>query len=245
MWKTQAEFPTPAVVVDLDVVEKLVTKALSEDADVVLYDMRYVYENKQFVVHQTAPLNKEVCVKHTLTFKMSVCVCGGLYLSSLFKDTKVKFVEGLNFGEDYVVKPRILYFAKKIAHCSGCYYNYVQYNSSSYTVAYRSKNVDDLINAVSILNDFFNKCPDSSIYKDAMQVAFLYVKVKLLIAICLHRKEVWCRMPMVANLYRDLDIDSSKLPFSYRIVLKLANIRFFDVLYLYVNAGFKLKQMLK
>ena len=61
---------------DLDVVERLVDRALTAEADVVLYDMRYVYPDKQITVHQHVPDNKVECVKDTLIYKMSVCVCG-------------------------------------------------------------------------------------------------------------------------------------------------------------------------
>lgn len=230
---------------DLNVVEALVNRAQEEKADVVFYDMRYVYPDKQHVVHQQLPTTKEECVIGTLTFKVSVCVCGGLYATSLFKNTDVKFIEGLNFGEDYVVKSRILYYAHKIVHCTDCYYNYVQYNASSYTLSYKSKNIDDLIRAISILDTFFKKKPDYQIYIESLAEAHLMVKNKLLIAICLHKKTVWDRLPMVANLYTDITDIRPHIPLSYRIILWLAEHKIYNVLYSYVNGGFRLKQLFK
>lgn len=229
---------------DLNVVEKLVNKAQSENADVVLYDMRYVYPNKQVIVHQNVPNNKMECVMHTLIYKISVCVCGGLYLSSLFKKTDVKFIEGLNYGEDYVVKPRVLYYAHKIVHCEHCYYNYVQYNVSSYSNLYHSKNVDDLIRAIGFLNSFFQNKEDYEVYKEALNAAHLLVKCRLLIAICLHRESIWNRFPMVARLYSELHI-SKNIPFSYRVMLYLVKFRLYKLFCIYVSYGFKVKQLLK
>lgn len=231
--------------IDLNTVGALVEKAQEEKADVVFYDMRYVYPRKQYVVHQQLPTTKEKCIRRALTFKVSVCVCGGLYAASLFQATDVKFIEGLNFGEDYVVKPRILYYAHKIVHCKDCYYNYVQYNASSYTLSYKSKNIDDLTRAISILNAFFSEKIDYAIYRKSLDEAHLMVKSRLLIAICLHRKSVWNRLPMVAELYKDITDVYSHIPLSYRIILWLADHKMYSMLYTYVNLGFRLKQILK
>ena len=230
---------------DLNAVECLVNTALSEDADVVQYDMRYVFPDKQYIVHQQVPESKIECIKNVLNFKMSGCVCGALYNTNLFHCNGVHFIEGLNFGEDYVTKPRILYYARKIVHCKECCYNYVQYNASSYTLSYKQKNIDDLIESISILETFFASKQDYNIYKDSIESAHLYVKIKILMAICLHRKTVWNSIAMVTDLYRDKDIYSNCLPLSYRLVLKLAHGRLYNLLYVYVNCGYWLKNMMK
>ena len=229
---------------DLNVVESLVGKVKETNADVVLYDMRYIYADRQYTVHQFIPATKEECVKNTLIYKMRVCVWGGLYLSSLFKDCGVKFIEGLNFGEDYVVKPRILYYAHKIVHCEGCYYNYVQYNTSSYTLSYRSKNIDDLIKAISILDDFFKGREDYELYQQALVMAHLLVKSKLLVAICLHRNSVWNKLPEVADLYNGLKTPKD-VSFAYQLTLYLARHKLYNSLYIYVRSGFWIKQFYK
>lgn len=230
---------------DLNVVECLVKAALENDADVVQYDMRYVYPNKQYIIHQQIPATKVECISDTLTYKMSVCVCGVLYETKLFKDNNLYFVEGLNFGEDYVTKPRILYYARKIVYCGGCYYNYVQYNASSYTLSYKPKNVEDLIKAIKILTDFFEIKSDYKIYKKAISNARLSVKNKLLIAICLHRKTLWNLFPQIEELDHGVDIIRSTLPLSYKIVLLLARYKWYNLLYLYVKTGYYIKQMKK
>lgn len=228
---------------DLNVVETLVGKMQAEDADVALYDMRYIYPDKQHTVHQQLPATQTECVKGALTYQVSVCMCGGMYAASLFKIKGIRFVEGLNFGEDYALKPRILYYAHKIVHCGGCYYNYVQYNPSSCTLSYKSKNIDDLIRVASILDAFFKEKDDYDIYEESLSMARLQVKIRLLIAICLHRKAVWNRLPMVAELYKDSDY--TQVPFMYRFVLWLAGHGMYEMLYVYVNAGFRLKKIFK
>ena len=230
---------------DLDVVDCLIKKALFDQADVVLYDIRYVYSNKKFVKSLRIPNTKEECVKQTLSFKINVCVWGGLYSTRLIKDNDIQFVEGLNFGEDYVTKPRILYYANKIVHCKDTYYNYVQYNIGSYTNAYKTKNVEDLTLAIAKLTEFFQAQKDFSIYEDSINTAHLYVKVHLLMDICLHRNQVWFLLPRVARLYENKAAYSKFLPLPFRILLSLAACRCYSLLWLYANVASSINQMLK
>lgn len=229
---------------DLNVVQNLVETALKENADIVQYDMRYIFPTNQYIIHEKIPNNKLQCINDTLIYKIKVCVCGALYETKLYRDNEIYFIEGLNFGEDYVTKPRLLYFARKIVHCDGCYYNYVQYNTSSYSLSYKSKNIDDLIRAVSILKDFFISKPDYMNYKNHIEMAHLYVKIKLLISICLHKKTVGNRLDEVANLFLDI-VPNKSFPLSYQIILWLAKHKLYYILDKYINCGFKIKQIFK
>jgi glycosyltransferase involved in cell wall biosynthesis len=228
---------------DSDAMECLVKKALDEKADITAFDMRYVYPDKSYIVHQHIEPDPVLFIRQLLLYKVSVCVCGNLYKSTLFKDN-IRFIEGIDFGEDYATSPRIAYYAHKIAHCDSCCYNYVQYNTSSCTTAYKSKNIDDLLEAVEILADFFNAGRAPLSYRETLNGARLLCKIKLIIAVCLHRKTVGHRLSEICGLYGDIK-SSDRVPVGYRIILWLANKRFYKLLLLYVREGFKIKQKLK
>lgn len=231
---------------DLNVVECLVNKAQSEDIDVVVYDMKYIYADKSFTVIQSVKTDSVEYLKQLLTYDISVCVCGKLYKSSLFKDKKIQFIEGLNFGEDYVTSPRVAYYARRIAHCAGCYYNYVQYNVSSYTNSYTSKNVDDLLRAVEILSDFFSNKKDYGIYEETLNKSKVLNKIKLLISVCLNQRTVGYRLNEICGLYNDIDANHVVgVPLNYRLVLYLARHHMYKILRMYVVGGFNLKHIVK
>lgn len=231
---------------DLNVVECLVNVANEKDSDIVVYDMKYVYDNRSSVISQSINPDPKEYLKQLLTYMVTICVCGKLYKSSLFKDNNIRFIEGLNFGEDYVTSPRVSYYAKRIAHCEKCYYNYVQYNNSSYTNSYKSKNVDDLISAIQVLSDFFKEQQDYSFYANALDKAMLLNKIKLLIAICLNTRSVGYRLQEVCDLYNDLDVNSfTEIPLNYKIILSMSKKRQFRALKIYILLGFKLKQTIR
>ena len=178
-----------------------------------------------------------------MTYKLGPSVCGKLYKTSLIKDHGIRFIEGLNVGEDYCTSPRILYYANKVSHCKGCYYNYIKYNETSYTNNYKAKNIEDIICAVSILDKFFKSKDDCRIYEDCLQEAHLRVKVNLLLNICQYRSSVWNFMPMVASLYQNMKQANSVLPRKYKFVLWLSEHKLYNTLYVYVNIGTYLKEL--
>lgn len=229
---------------DNNVVEKLVASALSDNANIVIYDMRYVYEDKEVIVHHSIKSNPIDYVCQLLTYKVGVGVCGKLIDRKLFTNNHIEFIEGLNFGEDYVTSPRIAYFASKITYCPNIYYNYVQYNSSSYTQGYSAKNIDDLKRAIEVLREFFSTKSKFN-FREYFNEVYLINKVKLLISICLHYKQVGCRLREVSLLFIESDDYSHKLPKSYQLILFLSKHKLFGLLRLYVVLGYKVKHFIK
>ncbi|WP_242384750.1 glycosyltransferase family 2 protein [Phocaeicola sartorii] len=229
--------------IDSQTVELLVKQAMRDDVDVVIYDSKFIYANRIVIPNRTVPSNKEDVVKYLLTYKLAPSVCGKLYKTSLVKDHEIRFIEGLNVGEDYCTSPCILYYANKVSHCKGCYYNYIKYNETSYTNNYKAKSIEDMIRAVSILDVFFKSKDDYQIYEDCLQEAHLRVKVNLLLNICRYRSSVWNLIPMVASLYQNMKQANSVLPRKYKFVLWLSEHKFYNILYVYVNIGIYLKEL--
>lgn len=231
--------------IDKDAVEKLVNTALSNDADIVVYDMRYIYNDREFIVRKNIKALSKEYVCQLLTYQAGVTICGKLIKRDLFINNNIRFIEDLNFGEDYVTSPRVAYNASRIAHCSDVYYNYVQYNDSSYTMSYRSKNIDDLIRALDIIQTFFLSKDDYSYFKDTIEEAYLHNKVKLLISICLHYSKVGHRLKEVAGLYTDKHSSLHNLSRSYKALLWLSERRLYLIMRIYVLLGYKVKQLIK
>ena len=224
------------------VIEKLIRKALDEQTDIVVFNMRYVYPDRCIEYNSSVSNNPFEYTCQLLTYKNSVCVCGKLFRRLLFVENGIRFIEGLNFGEDYVTSPRISYYAKSISHCPDIYYDYVQYNTLSYSNNYKPKNIDDLIMAVDLLYNFFNDKGDFLKYQESLGVASLINKTKLISAICTHYREVGYKLEDVCDLYLDRQKYSNLLPWSYSIILWLSNHKFVTFLRLYINIGLCIKK---
>lgn len=205
---------------ELDAVSILVAQACETNADVVVFNMRHVYKKTTYDEQQVISTDKLEYLYQLITYKASVCVCGKLYRTTLFKNYGVHFIEGLNFGEDYVVAPRIIYYANRIVYCKKCLYNYVHYNEHSYTLSYKPKNIDDLVFALRILSEFFQDKYHGD-FECSLSEARLQSKIKMLIAICLNRKSMWKYLPYVQSLYIDEKVKI--YPKAYSFILYLSN----------------------
>lgn len=230
---------------DRNVVQSLIETAEHSNADIVAYNMKYIFKRSKYVVRQEVSSSPKEYVRQLLTYRASVTICGKLIRRSLFIEHDIRFIEGLNFGEDYVTSPRVAYYANRIAHNDSVYYNYVQYNSNSYTISYNSKNIDDLQRCILILQKFFSTKPDSSTYDQYLKEASQIIKVKLLVAICLNYSKVGYRLTEVANLYNTKETYWFEMPKQHKLILWLAKHKQFLLMRYYIFIGYNVKQLNK
>lgn len=230
---------------DLDAIEKLVALAKKDGSDIIVSNLRYIYGDKHENIKFNIAREPRLYIRQLLTYEIPVCVCARLYRRKLFVDSHIKFIEGLNFGEDYVTSPRIAYFANKISYCREVYYNYVQDNSQSYSNNYRSKNIDDLIWATKILQTFFENTINYYEYKDVLGVVCLMNKVKLISAVCLHYHQVGDRIHEVCGLYEEDYGYARELPIKYQLILLLAKYKLVTLLRWYIRGGITIKRLVK
>lgn len=92
-----------------------------------------------------------------ITRHSSVCVWGRLIKKSLYVANSVYPIPDLNYAEDYVVTPRLVFYAHNIVKVDRALYNYVQSNSISYTHNLSSISIGNAILANDVLCDFFIK----------------------------------------------------------------------------------------
>lgn len=148
---------------ELDAVEKAVAKAQSENADVVIFDMNKVFTNIIIRGYSDVPKNRMTYIHKIIQRDCSANIWGGLYRRSLYTNNNVWAIEGLNYGEDYATKPRLIYYAQRISYLPEPLYNYVQYNSNAYTQNVTRKSIEDVLKACEILESFFHNLKDDTL----------------------------------------------------------------------------------
>lgn len=163
-----------------DTIEKCVNTIIGENADAVIFGFRHIFKNYNIVEHI------EICKDHTkyinqlIRRQSLVCMCGGLYKRSLYTDFNIYAIPGLNMGEDYSTKPRLLYNAKKVVALDEPLYCYNHTNEGSYTQHFSESRIKDIVKAISVLREFFKSKDDYSFYCESLDYAALSSKVVLL-----------------------------------------------------------------
>lgn len=126
------------------------------NADIVIFDEEHILSNNKTYIeysrigegdfgHYGAILERKTPVYlHSHFIKREI---------ALIKDARP--IQGINYGEDFLVTPRISFYAKKIEYLDKPLYKYHHANENSYTNNMTKNNIDNLISAFDILKDFF------------------------------------------------------------------------------------------
>ena len=224
-------------------VEKCLKLATETNADVVIFGMLHVRKGKNQIEHVSIPTDLIVYLNQLISRENNVCLCGGLYKRSLYVDNNVWAIPGLNMGEDYSTKPRLLYYANKVVGLDEPLYIYNHLNEYSYTQSFSSKRVQDVTLAVKVLSEFFSKVPNSEFFVDSLNLAALRSKVLLLKSWALS-KGTEVKFEVISSLYRDIPISIVKNLLD-RIILMLSIRRNKVFLKYFVKLGYIVKSIFK
>lgn len=163
---------------ELDAIENLIIEQNKENADIIFSNLRYVYDfNNTKVKELKIEYTSKDYLQNILFRKTGLNVVGNLYKSNLFAE--VKFIEGLNFGEDYVTLPRLVYLSENIAFVDKPLYNYLKINSNSYTANINIKSIRDILKAYECINSFFKE-KKSDFYLEINSRAFYTLKAQII-----------------------------------------------------------------
>ena len=159
-----------------NVISKVMSEIILSNADIALFDMKYIFPHSVKYMSQKINLNKNEYVQKLIQRDLPLCVCGGIYKRSLYVDNNIWAVDGLNFAEDYAVKPRLAFMANKIIHVPNIYYCYRQDNVNSYTKNYNEKTLIDLEKSLDVLKIFFIR---RKVLDNLMQTSFDIATIKI------------------------------------------------------------------
>lgn len=223
--------------IDTNAVTLLVQKLEETEADIVLSDTYYVYENRVVLKREPSPESIQKYMELILKRQTSLCMWGKLIKKDLFYD--VRFEEKMDFGEDYSVLPCLAYNAKKIAKINTALYYYIQFNINSYT---RNLNLKSL-NQVCAANEHISTylLSKSADYKNLLLQSKLYLKLHLLKSVYKDKnlfKEVVDRFKEVDNL-------TSQLGFPDRAVFYFSKKHYYILLTTYLNICIFIKKAMR
>ena len=222
---------------ELDAVEKAVKKAIEDNADMVIFDMNYVFTDA--VIRGYAGVsNSSLEYMHRIIRRDSaVCIWGGLYRRSLYEDNDVWAIEGLNYGEDYVTKPRLVYYAQKITYLSEPLYNYVQYNSSSYTQNITRKSIKDILRGCEILESFFSKLHDEAVRFDTIEAELKIRNKVFLLEYCDKNDRKY-----VNSLFPEMKSKMASMALKHKVVWWLSRYDMLTMMNIYIDVSRVIKK---
>lgn len=141
--------------IESNMVSELIEKALESKADIIVGGHNNVGSKKTISV-LPKHLDKEKFIKNILLKSIPGSIWGKLYHSRLFIEHRDLFnVERIGLGEDYVMVPRLMYYANGIEYVNRALYNYNLCNTNSYIHNISKKSMKSMVLADKILSNFF------------------------------------------------------------------------------------------
>lgn len=154
-------------------VECLVEVMKSSHVDVVDGGLSVVINGAKKEDYLPLHLSIEAYVKTVLCQSLDTNrVVGRLFNRNIFTDNSIKFIQGVDYGEDFSVTPRVLAHASR-GWVDECFYYYCSDNPESYTNNISTKNAISFFKAQQIVGSFF--CSDASLrnYRFAVEMGWV------------------------------------------------------------------------
>lgn len=146
-----------------DMLEVMYEAAVAKDADVVVSDFFMSFKNGE--EYHKCPLydSKDIMFRSMIApwkygnKSIGQCVWNKLTKRSIYTDHNIRFVEGIDHGEDFIVVSQILYYADIVTKVDRAFAHYNKQNSGSYTRDMSASNTRQRMKATEIVADFLSK----------------------------------------------------------------------------------------
>lgn len=115
---------------EVDAIEELCTAQTTSDADIVLCEMKHVWNDHTTDIGINDYISGRELSLAQLGFKARWCVCGSLIRTSLVTPD-IRCIPGANMGEDFSIEVRLSYKAGKVNTLHKALYVYDRTNENS------------------------------------------------------------------------------------------------------------------
>ncbi|HFK5575386.1 TPA: glycosyltransferase family 2 protein, partial [Elizabethkingia anophelis] len=205
--------------IDEGAIELLVEKQQENDADIVGCSWYLSFNQNKRRMNQP-PFNDSLeAIQQMLNGKMRWNLWLFMVKRSLYEDYNIRFIPGMNMGEDLMVIMKLFVHANKVAFVNDALYHYGQSNEDSLTKTYSEKHRREVTVNLYEVEKYLHK---SSFFKsigDGISFLKLNIKIPLLISDNKENYECWINWFPEANKFI---MKNKDLPLRTRILQWLA-----------------------
>lgn len=225
-------------------VSQVMETARKENADIVLFDMLHVFPEKAVKSTQRFCRDPHELARKIIRREAAPCLCGGAYLRSLYTKHNILAIEGLDMGEDYATKPRLLYHARTVCHLPHPLYGYTHTNTESYTRTFKAKSVADLQQALATLTAFFEQTPEAGTFRPAIHLGHLRTQALATLSWGV-ADSTDTAFEAIRAIHSPYSLPANGLPLQDRLLLWLGKMGMKRIIRLYTRTGLRVKQYFK
>ncbi|WP_118195442.1 glycosyltransferase family 2 protein [Albibacterium indicum] len=168
--------------IEPNTVELLVEEAVQSMADIVGFNWFLSFKENEREMRQPEFSSAQEAVEWMMMGKMRWNLWLFFVKRSLYEDHAVRFLEGMNMGEDMLVMIKLFVYARKVHHVDSALYHYGRSNSDSLTNVYSSRHIEEVTQNVRELEAFLSDSKFGVESKSLINDLKLNIKLPLLIS---------------------------------------------------------------
>lgn len=208
---------------ELNWLEALYTKAIEDNADVVVCDYLAVYEDNIEYIHMPAEKSGDLCLKQQLCDKQRGYTWNKLISRKVLGEIDHPFIVSINYLEDFIYVMKCFYASNTVSYLERCLYNYNQQNTNSITKGMSSSKRNDILSTVSYVSDFLLKSNRDICFANDLITFKIKQKTFLIYGEWQSVKiDTWQLFPDT-NPY----VFSAEIPLHFKLCMMIANLKLY------------------
>ncbi len=201
--------------VDPETISEAVEKAQQMDADIVGFNWYLTFDKNERRMNQPAFETAWEALEMMLHGTMRWNLWLFLVKRSLYEDHQIRFMPGMNMGEDMMVMTKLFVYAGRVAYIDKAFYHYRQSNEASLTKTYSQQHMEQVSANIQALEDFLLKSQYAGQLGDLIGFLKLNIKLPFLISPKSSQYKRWLSWFPEAN---SLVLKNSSLPWRTRLL---------------------------
>lgn len=223
--------------IEPDTLECLLKEAQEKELDIVGHEWFLTFKSDERYMKQPLFVTPDEALRQMMCGVMRWNLWLFLVRRSLYVENNIRFIEGMNMGEDMMVMMKLFACAKRVTIINRAFYHYGQSNSGSLTKTYSAEHIRQVTNNVQEAEQFISASSYAGLLSEFIPLLKLNIKLPLLITDDESRYRQWTEWFPEANGYV---MKNKRLPLRTRL-LQLAAVKRYDfLLKLYYRFVFKL-----
>ncbi len=223
--------------IEPDTLECLLKEAQEKELDIVGHEWFLTFKSDERYMKQPLFVTPDEALRQMMCGVMRWNLWLFLVRRSLYVENNIRFIEGMNMGEDMMVMMKLFACAKRVAIINRAFYHYGQSNSGSLTKTYSAEHIRQVTNNVQEAERFISASSYAGLLSEFIPLLKLNIKLPLLITDDESRYRLWTEWFPEANGYV---MKNKRLPLRTRLLQLVAVKRYDFLLKLYYRFVFKL-----
>ena len=222
--------------IESNTIRLLFKKAMSENADIVGCNWFLTFEKNERIMNQPSFTESKDAIQKMLNGSMRWNLWLFLVRRSLYEKHQIRFVPGLNMGEDLLVMVKLFIHAGKVVFLNKGLYHYGQSNGQSLTKIYSDVHIQEVVANVKEVEQYLLNSSFAGQLGSSIDFLKLNIKLPLLISDQVEQYQRWLNWFPEVN---DKVMYNSALPLRTRYIQWLAVKGHFWVIKLYYRVVIK------